>query len=244
MKIEKFSAIFLIAGIGFFFLAFVTLVASPWWMLKKVPMATVEDLAQTPDEYFLKMSETHPEKFKAYFGEVNSASYAKALRLGRDVYVREGCWHCHSQFVRPVSNEDQRFGPVSTPTEYQNELQLPQLFGTRRVGPDLIRTGGKYDNSWHYDHLKNPPALVPGSVMPTYPWLFDAQGDPTQNGMALVTYLQWLGTWPPAEGFTEDWNEEGGESEEAEKGEKAEAGEKSDEAGKADDAGKAGEKSK
>ena len=67
----------------------------------------------------------------------NAQSFAKALRTGRDVYVAEACWHCHSQFVRPVSNEDLRFGPVSTPEEYQNDMFLPHLFGTRRIGPDL-----------------------------------------------------------------------------------------------------------
>lgn len=205
MKIEKLSIIFLMAGVGCFALSFVTLVASPWWIFREVPMAKVEDFAQTPDEYFVQMSERYPETFQAGFGAPDAAGYAKALRLGRDVYVAEGCWHCHSQYVRPISNEDQRFGPVSTPTEYQNELQLPQLFGTRRVGPDLIRVGGKYDNKWHFDHLKDPPSIVPGSVMPSYDWLFDKEGKPTKKAMALVAYLQWLGTWPPAEGSKEQW---------------------------------------
>ncbi len=206
MKIEKFSTVFLVAGIFFFFFAFATLVASPWWMLKNVPIASVEELAEIPDEYFVKMSERYPAKFKNYFGEVNPKSYAKALRLGRDVYVAEGCWHCHSQFVRPISNEDQRFGPVSTPTEYQNELQMPQMFGTRRIGPDLIRVGGKYDNAWHFNHFMNPPAVVEGSIMPKYPWLFDSEGDPNEKCMALTAYIQWLGTWPPTKGMKEDWD--------------------------------------
>jgi cbb3-type cytochrome oxidase cytochrome c subunit len=170
-------------------------------------MASIEDLAKEPDDYFIKMSERYPEKFKAYFGEPDSKAYAHALLLGREVYVGEGCWHCHSQYVRPVSNEDQRFGPVSTPTEYQNVLQMPQMFGTRRVGPDLIRVGGKYDNAWHFSHLMNPPAVVKDSVMPAYPWLFDAQGEPNEKGMALVAYLQWLGSWPKIASMKEDWEE-------------------------------------
>lgn len=225
MKIEKFSFIFLVGGIVSFALAFVTLVASPWWMFNSVPMATVEQLAETPDEYFVQMAERYPEEFQKAFGTTDAQGYAKALRLGRDVYVAEACWHCHSQYVRPVSNEDQRFGPVSTPTEYQNELQLPQLFGTRRVGPDLIRVGGKYDNTWHFDHLKNPPAVVEGSVMPKYTWLFNADGKPNAKGLALVAYLQWLGTWPRVEGTQEDWAEESSETPEQQQTEMKQGGE-------------------
>ncbi len=205
MKPEKFSFIFLVGGVAMFALAFVTLVASPWWMLKNVPMAKLSDLAQHPDEYFMDMARRFPEKFQKVFGAPDSTGYAKALKLGRDVYIAEACWHCHSQYVRPVSREKERFGAVSTPTEFQNELQLPQLFGTRRVGPDLSRIAGKYDNIWHLNHLKDPPAVVEGSVMPSYPWLFDKDGEPNAKGMALVAYLQWLGSWPRPAGLDEEW---------------------------------------
>lgn len=205
MKVEKFSFVFFVGGVLMFVFAFVTLVASPWWMLKKVPVATVEELAAHPDEYFTQMKDKYPETFATAFGADDSAGYAKALRLGRDVYVAEACWHCHSQYVRPVPGEVERFGKVSTPTEYQNELQLPQLFGTRRVGPDLTRVGGKYDNTWHFNHFKNPPAVVAGSVMPKYPWFFDKDGNPNARGMAIVTYVQWLGTWPQVKGLDEAW---------------------------------------
>lgn len=203
--LEKFSVIFLVGGIGMFAFAFVTLVASPWWLLRSIPTATVEQMAHEPSEAFQDLAKRYPEKFRAAFGEITPASYASALRRGRDMYIAEACWHCHSQYVRPVSREAERFGRVSTPEEYQNELQMPQLFGTRRVGPDLIRVGGKYDNAWQLSHLKDPPAIVPGSVMPSYPWYFDKDGAPTRDGMALVAYLQWLGTWPPKIVETEDW---------------------------------------
>jgi hypothetical protein len=205
MKPEKISFVFLVGGVGMFALAFVTLVASPWWMLRDVPMAKIEDLARQPDEYFVQMKDKFPETFAKAFGEADAAGYAKALRLGRDTYIAEGCWHCHSQFIRPIPGERERFGKVSTPTEYQNELQLPQLFGTRRVGPDLTRVGGKYENGWHFKHFKNPPEVVPGSVMPSYPWLYDKNGDPNGRGLALVAYMQWLGTWPQIKGLEEDW---------------------------------------
>src|SRR6185369_15777697 len=109
--------------------------------------------------------------------------------------MAEACWHCHSQFVRPVSKEDLRFGPVSTPEEYQNEMNLPHLFGTRRVGPDLIREAGVHSNDWHMAHLFEPRSVAPYSVMPAYPWFFDEAKRPTERALAMVAYLQWLGRW-------------------------------------------------
>jgi hypothetical protein len=133
----------------------------------------------------------------------------EALRLGRQVYVGEGCWHCHSQFVRPVSNESRRWGEVSQTSEYQNELQRPVMFGTRRVGPDLSREGGRRSNDWHVAHFYRPTLVSPDSPMPEYPWLFDeVEGrderdpaakftthTPNQRGLALIVYIQWLGSW-------------------------------------------------
>jgi cbb3-type cytochrome c oxidase subunit II len=125
---------------------------------------------------------------------VTPETYAEALRLGRDLYVGQACWHCHSQYVRVVSNEEQRFGPVSTAQEYQNALNKPHLWGTRRVGPDLSREHGKRTNDWHIAHLINPKNVVPGTVMPSYSFYFEEDGTPKKKGFALVTYLQWLGT--------------------------------------------------
>jgi cytochrome c oxidase cbb3-type subunit 2 len=97
--------------------------------------------------------------------------------------------------VRPVSKEDLRFGPVSTPAEYQNMMNLPHLFGTRRVGPDLIRESGKHSNDWHVAHFYDPRSVAPYSVMPSYPWFYDEQRRPNARGLALVDYVQWLGSW-------------------------------------------------
>ncbi|MEK7764592.1 MAG: cbb3-type cytochrome c oxidase subunit II, partial [bacterium] len=111
--LEKFSAIFLVGGVGMFVFAFVTLVASPWWLLRSIPTATVEQMAREPSEAFHDLAKRYPQNFKTAFGEVTPASYASALRRGRDVYVAEACWHCRSQYVRPVSREAERFGRVS-----------------------------------------------------------------------------------------------------------------------------------
>ena len=136
-------------------------------------------------------------QFARAFGEPTPAVFAKAVEQGKALYIAEACWHCHSQFVRPVSNESLRFGPVSTPEEYQNRMNLPHLFGTRRVGPDLIRSAGRHSNDWHMAHLYDPRSVAPYSVMPSYPWFFDAERRPTERGLALVAYLQWLGSWIP-----------------------------------------------
>jgi cytochrome c oxidase cbb3-type subunit 2 len=93
-----------------------------------------------------------------------------ALQLaGRDVYVREGCYNCHSQMVRPFRAETLRYGPYSTAGEFVYDR--PFQWGSKRTGPDLHRVGGRYSDEWHRLHLINPRDLVPESNMPAYPWL-------------------------------------------------------------------------
>jgi cytochrome c oxidase cbb3-type subunit II len=93
-----------------------------------------------------------------------------ALQLaGRDVYVREGCYNCHSQMIRPFRAEALRYGPFSTAGEFVYDH--PFQWGSKRTGPDLHRVGGKYSDEWHRVHLVNPRDLVPESNMPAYPWL-------------------------------------------------------------------------
>jgi cbb3-type cytochrome c oxidase subunit II len=192
---ERFGASFLIAGVVTFLLGFFLQGVMPVITLRKLPIATVEETAQTIPSSFHDLAEDYAEEFRSTFGEVNPASFARALTMGKAIYVAEACWHCHSQFVRPVSREDLRFGPVSTPEEYQNHMNLPHLFGTRRVGPDLIRQAGKHSNDWQMAHLYNPRSVAPYSVMPAYPWFFDEDKRPTERALALVAYLQWLGSW-------------------------------------------------
>ncbi len=104
-----------------------------------------------------------------------------ALQLaGRDVYLREGCYNCHSQMVRPFRAEALRYGAHSTAGEFVYDH--PFQWGSKRTGPDLHRVGGKYSDEWHRVHLINPRDLVPESNMPAYPWLLSAQVDP--EGMA------------------------------------------------------------
>ena len=100
---------------------------------------------------------------------------------GRDIYVREGCYNCHSQMIRPFRAETLRYGHYSVAGEFVYDH--PFQWGSKRTGPDLHRVGGKYSDQWQYDHLIDPRALVPESNMPAYPWLardrVDAAAMPT-----------------------------------------------------------------
>lgn len=99
-----------------------------------------------------------------------------ALQLeGRDIYIREGCYNCHSQMVRPFRAETERYGPYSEAGE--TVWDHPFQFGSKRTGPDLARVGGRYSDEWHRVHLINPRDVVPESNMPSYPWLEDAEID-------------------------------------------------------------------
>ena len=88
---------------------------------------------------------------------------------GREIYIREGCYACHSQMVRSLADEIDRYGPYSQAGE--SAYDHPMLWGSKRTGPDLARLGGKYSDAWHVAHLRNPRTVVPASIMPAYPWL-------------------------------------------------------------------------
>ncbi len=93
-----------------------------------------------------------------------------ALQLeGRDIYIREGCHVCHTQMIRPLRAETERYGHYSMAAESMYEH--PFLWGSKRIGPDLARVGGRYGDNWHRVHLDNPRSVVPGTIMPAYPWL-------------------------------------------------------------------------
>lgn len=110
--------------------------------------------------YFIKDTIPHLEGVKPY----------TALQLeGRDIYIREGCYNCHSQMIRPFRAETERYGPYSKPAE--SMYDHPFQWGSKRTGPDLARVGGKYPDSWHVQHFRDPRSMVPESIMPRYPWL-------------------------------------------------------------------------
>ena len=120
----------------------------------------------------------------------NIEPYSPLRLAGRDVYIREGCYGCHSQMVRPFRSETERYGPYSIAGE--SVYDRPFQFGSRRTGPDLARVGGRYSDDWHRLHLEDPRALVPESNMPGYPWLNENMVDPDLVTTKLRT-LKFLG---------------------------------------------------
>ena len=161
------NAYVLTAGAGFGLFAFSFVVLGLW------PNRTLEE----------QIARTQPADRPA-----RTASEAR----GRQVYSREGCMTCHSQLVRFTEDDVRRFGPASQAWESGGDA--PQMWGTRRVGPDLAREAGRKSRDWQLAHLWNPRHVVPDSVMPGYPWLFD--GSPTRPGrhaLDLVNYLESLG---------------------------------------------------
>jgi cytochrome c oxidase cbb3-type subunit 2 len=95
--------------------------------------------------------------------------YTPLELAGRNIYVREGCYLCHSQMIRPLRDEVERYGHYSLAAE--SMYDRPFQWGSKRTGPDLARVGGKYSDAWHRDHLRDPRSVVPGSIMPDYSWL-------------------------------------------------------------------------
>ena len=116
---------------------------------------------------------------------------------GRDIYIAEGCYNCHSQMIRPFRSETERYGEYSKAGEYVYDH--PFQWGSKRTGPDLMRVGGKYPDAWHYNHLKDPPSMSPGSIMPPYPWLAEDELD-IESTPAKIRGMRKLGV-PYPEGY-------------------------------------------
>lgn len=121
----------------------------------------------------------------------NSHLYSAVELTGRDIYIREGCHVCHSQQVRPLIAEVERYGPYSRADEFVYDR--PFLWGSKRTGPDLHRLGGKFSDDWHRIHLIDPRAVVPNSIMPAYPWLVDRDASETGDIEAKLRALTVLG---------------------------------------------------
>lgn len=115
--------------------------------------------------------------------------YAPLALEGRDIYVREGCYNCHSQMIRPFRAETERYGHYSVAGEFVYDR--PFQWGSKRTGPDLARVGGRYSDDWHRVHLSNPRDVVPESNMPGYPWLEQTKldGGLTQKKMRTLVRL-------------------------------------------------------
>ena len=122
---------------------------------------------------------------------------------GRDIYIREGCNTCHSQMIRPFRSETERYGDYSKPGEFVYDH--PFLWGSKRIGPDLQREGGKYPDAWHYKHMEDPRSMSPGSIMPSFAWLIRDNLDVSTTA-AKIRAMKKLGV-PYPESFVDKANE-------------------------------------
>src|SRR5437899_11310883 len=165
------------AGVGFFALSFLVLAIIPGKQLER------------------EIKQAAP---------VTMASLTASEQRGRIIYGREGCAYCHTQQIRFLADDVRRFG---APTEaWETKYDYPQLWGTRRIGPDLSREFNLRPRDWQLTHLYNPRLVVRDSVMPPYPWLFDGTpGRPTQEGLDVLAYIQSLGRARQLSGFDGRW---------------------------------------
>jgi cytochrome c oxidase cbb3-type subunit I/II len=123
---------------------------------------------------------------------------------GRNIYIREGCYVCHSQMIRPFRDEVARYGEYSKAGEFVYDH--PFQWGSKRTGPDLAREGGKYPDSWHYNHMLDPTSMTSGSLMPSYPWLFTDRIDKTKT-FDMIKVMKKLGVPYPA-GYENEANKD------------------------------------
>ncbi len=179
---KKAKTIALIAGFGFFFLALAVQGIFPY-LIKETRQKTVTRTIRTQLGELTEVT-------------VEAVPYSELLARGRTIYMREGCWYCHSMYLRPTAGEDRRWGPISEFGEYAYDL--PHLFGTRRIGPDLTRVGGKHGDDWHAAHFEDPRNVVPDSIMPRFTWFFkkektDGKLVLSEDGIAVTAFVQNIG---------------------------------------------------
>ena len=140
--------------------------SNTWLIVLIILVVLVGGLVEIVPLYFQKSTTEPVAGLKPY----------SPLRLtGRDVYIREGCYNCHSQMIRPFRAETERYGHYSVAGEFVYDH--PFQWGSKRTGPDLARVGGRYSDDWHRIHLLNPRDVVPESIMPAYPWLASTPAD-------------------------------------------------------------------
>ncbi len=192
----------LVAGVGCFFLALGTQGILP--------------LVETESRTTKVTSVVRTDLGELKWMVSEATDYTEQQARGRKIYIREGCWYCHSQFVRPVTGETRRWGPVSQAGEYA--FDTPHLFSTRRIGPDLTRVGLKYSDEWHHAHFWDPRMVVRDSIMPRFAGLFDRPGQrvrivddsqgrrtleqtPATDGLFSFSGEQTINLTPSAEGL-------------------------------------------
>lgn len=200
-QLQRFPGILTVGGLVMFLLGVTISVVLPLGAIINDggDTASLETLAAHPaGSGFEELANLYPDEFENYWPEgPTPANYAIALERGRDLYIENACFQCHTQQVRPFGHETARYGNQSTMTEQNNDLQKPNLFGIHRVGPDLARARDVRATQYLVQYFWDPDVLVPGSAMPSYRWLYDEEGVLNEDGFALISYVQWLGDYQP-----------------------------------------------
>jgi hypothetical protein len=200
-QLERFPGILMVGSIGMFVVGLLISAILPLIAVMKdaEDTATAEDVAANVEgSGFDQLSELYPDEFAKYWEEgATPANYADALEKGRNLYVKNACFQCHTQEVRLFNFETERYGVASSVLEQNNDLMHPQLVGSRRIGPDLARANPDHDAAWYVQYLWDPALLNPGTAMPAYPWLFKEKDLLNEDGFALIAYIQWLGEYQP-----------------------------------------------
>lgn len=151
------------------------------WLLVLTMLAiSAGGLVEVVPLFFIKDT---VETVKTADGKDMVRPYTPLELRGRDIYIREGCFLCHSQMIRPFRDEALRYGHYSLAAE--SKYDHPFQWGSKRTGPDLARVGGKYSNDWHVQHLNAPRSMVPESVMPNYPWLLKTNLDTSDISLRM-----------------------------------------------------------
>jgi hypothetical protein len=198
-RLERLGSIALVVGLALFAFSVAVKGWLPWARQREAPIEKVQVTGATLPLWFEDLAERYPREFRKYYGEPTPATFTKVMEKGAEVYRDEACWRCHTRSTRALAGTDRPIGSPSYPGRTQNALRLPRLFGAKRLGPDLIREAGYHSNDWQVAHLWEPRVLVPPSLMPSFRWLFDPPGadgvpHPNARGLAIVAFIQWLGS--------------------------------------------------
>jgi cytochrome c oxidase cbb3-type subunit I/II len=198
-RLERLGSIALVGGLALFAVTVAVKGWLPWARQREAPIERVNVTGTVVPLWFEDLAARYPEEFKKHFGEPTPATFAKVMEKGEEVYRDEACWRCHTRSAHPRAGKERQIGSPSYPGRTQNALRLPRLFGAKRLGPDLIQEAGDHSNDWQVAHLWEPRVLVPPSLMPSFKWLFDPPGadgvpHPNARGLAIVAFIQWLGS--------------------------------------------------
>ena len=181
---------------GILMMLFVMVVVSIAGLVEIVPLFTIDETMEHNANPEIMWRRKEGDTLDSWRAGDGIRPYTPLELEGRDIYIREGCYLCHSQMIRPFRDEKERYGHYSLASE--SMYDHPFQWGSKRTGPDLARVGGKYSDEWQRQHLMAPRSVVPESVMPNYPWLAEnkVDADNIETKMRVMTMMPGIGHVP------------------------------------------------